>query len=257
MDKNQLPLPTPVNLPEGYILKRSKLGDNIDYELKKFNPELPFDHLESGGFIVASPNPSAPDDLITMTSALDPTMQRKGIGKEIYKLAERDTGKKIIPDKMLTERSSGIHQKYGLGKEFGLSDYEQILKKGYEKQADIINKRRAGNTETFFDWGAGKAITKEIPPIWPPQFADEEYSTIKKIMNSNGLDKFKSIIPLLKPIGMGLTALGAAGYSDPAAAAADIAIPGGLEELGMADERSIPDPRYQEYIRRMSQKGAR
>lgn len=59
------------------------------------------------------------------------------------------------------------------------------------------------------------------------------------------------VIPGLSAIAAGL---GAAGYSDMAGAATDAVIPGGLEELGVSDERSIPDPRYQEYIKRMSQR---
>lgn len=59
------------------------------------------------------------------------------------------------------------------------------------------------------------------------------------------------VIPGLSAIAAGL---GAAGYSDIAGAATDAVIPGGLEETGIADERSIPDPRYQEYIRRMQQR---
>lgn len=38
------------------------------------------------------------------------------------------------------------------------------------------------------------------------------------------------------------------------AAVMDAVVPGGVEEMGVADERSIPDPRYQEYIRRMSKR---
>lgn len=59
------------------------------------------------------------------------------------------------------------------------------------------------------------------------------------------------VIPGLSAIAAGL---GAAGYSDVAGAATDAVIPGGLEELGVADERSISDPRYQDYIRKMTQR---
>jgi hypothetical protein len=72
-------------------------------------------------------------------------------------------------------------------------------------------------------------------------------SKFKYIQKSTG-----KILPVIGPI---LTAVGAAGYSDLAGAATDMAIPGGLEETGIADERSIPDPKYQEYIRKMQAKG--
>lgn len=65
----------------------------------------------------------------------------------------------------------------------------------------------------------------------------------------------KNVGKIIPGVGLILTGLGAAGYSDLAGAATDAVIPGGgIEELGVADERSIPDPRYQEYIRRMQQR---
>jgi hypothetical protein len=71
-------------------------------------------------------------------------------------------------------------------------------------------------------------------------------SKLKYIQKSTG-----KILPAIGPI---LAAIGASGYSDVAGAATDAVIPGGVEETGIADERSIPDPRYQEYIRRMTQR---
>lgn len=55
-------------------------------------------------------------------------------------------------------------------------------------------------------------------------------------------------------IGTAATVAGALGYSDMAGAATDAIIPGGLSETAVSDERSIPDPRYQEYIRRMQER---
>lgn len=63
--------------------------------------------------------------------------------------------------------------------------------------------------------------------------------------------KTMKVVPVLGAVATGL---GAMGYSDIAGAATDAVIPGGLEETGIADERSIPDPRYQEYIKRMSKR---
>lgn len=67
-------------------------------------------------------------------------------------------------------------------------------------------------------------------------------------------ENLKRVSKGLPVIGTAATVLGGLGYSDMAGAATDMVIPGGLEETGIADERSIPDPKYQEYIRRMSQR---
>lgn len=73
--------------------------------------------------------------------------------------------------------------------------------------------------------------------------ASEGFSYLQK--------KTMKVVPVLGAIATGL---GAMGYSDIAGAATDAVIPGGLEETGIADERSISDPRYQEYIRRMQKR---
>ena len=75
---------------------------------------------------------------------------------------------------------------------------------------------------------------------------------ISDFLSTGKTGKIWSHLPL---IGTGIGAATALSYSDPALAALDSIVPGGLEELGSADERSIPDPRYQEYIRRMQSKG--
>jgi hypothetical protein len=91
------------------------------------------------------------------------------------------------------------------------------------------------------------------------QLGFEKIPNISGARAKNATDAFSylqkktmKVVPGLAPIAIGL---GAAGYSDLAGAATDLAIPGGVEELGVSDERSIPDPRYQEYIRKMQAKG--
>jgi hypothetical protein len=82
----------------------------------------------------------------------------------------------------------------------------------------------------------------------------EEY--LNKIKNFLKTGKTGKIWSAAAPyLGGAVTAAGGLGYSDLAGAATDLAIPGGVEELGVADERSISDPRYQEYIRKMQAKG--
>lgn len=240
------PLPSPIDLPEGYIVKRKFLGgpdDGIEYSIRSIDPTGTIENFTDVGHITAFPSELS-DELITMGSDLNPEVQRKGIGRSIYKQAEKDTGKKIIPDLILSDKAAPLHKKYGLGNEFGLSSYEEKIKKGLEKRANLHNKNFAGGLEEVGSPITGYSM-KEVAPLWPPEYADEEYKRIKKIMNeAHGLDKFKSIVPFLKPIGMGLTALGAAGYSDMAGAATDMVIPGGLEETYNDDKEVLQDRKY-------------
>jgi hypothetical protein len=249
--KKDLP-PLNIKMPEGYIINRfpGYGGNSIHYDVKKFDPGYPLHLQESLGGFTSYPSEFNPDELITMSSSIDPDVQRKGIAKEIYKQAQIDTGKKILPDQMLSDMSLPLHKKHGLGKEFGLSSYEEAIKRGLMKRADVHNAKYAGTLEEVGSPFSGYEM-RETPPLWPTQYADEEYNRLKKFFNKLGLDKFKSVAPVVGPA-VGIAA--GLGYSDLAGAATDAIVPGGLEELGVADERSIPDPRYQEYIRRMQQR---
>ena len=247
--RKPLPKPTGIDLPENIILKKSRDTGSLNYEFFKFDPKSPLTHQTPMGSINALPSEFS-EDLITMSGDLSPELEGKGIGKQIYKMAESDTGKKIMPDLMLTERSAGLHRSHGLGKDFGLSNYEDVIKKGLEKKIGDYNTSSLAPSTSGIHFRADEFI-----PEWPPQVAKEGYERAKKIMHdAHGLNKFKSIAQIIKPLGIGLSAAGALGYSDMAGAATDAVIPGGVEELGVSDERSIPDPRYQEYIRRMSQR---
>jgi hypothetical protein len=232
--KGELALPSVFDLPEDVILKR-EIEDSfgrprIEYTVLKDGkpPLLPnkyaSDFSEKGlGNFIAYTSDTNPEELIVMTSDLEDEVQRKGIARKIYKQAELDTGKKILPDQILSKMSAPLHAKYGLGKEFGLENYEDVIKEGASKLTS----------------GAY------------PEYSQDYYDRVKRIMKAVGLDKFKSIVPFLKPVA---AVAGGIGYSDIAGAATDVIIPGGLEETAIADERAIPDPRYQEYIKRMSQR---
>lgn len=232
--KGNLALPSVFDLPEDVILKR-EIEDSfgrprIEYTILKDGkpPLLPnkyaSDFSEKGlGNFIAQPSITNPEELIVMTSDLEDEVQRKGIARKIYKQAELDTGKKILPDEMLSKMSAPLHAKYGLGKEFGLENYENVIKEGASKLASNAY----------------------------PEYVQDYYDRIKRIINAVGLEKFKSIVPFLKPAA---AVAGGLGYSDIAGAATDIIIPGGLEEAAVADERAIPNPKYQEYIKRMSQR---
>jgi hypothetical protein len=68
-------------------------------------------------------------------------------------------------------------------------------------------------------------------------------------------ENLKRVTKNLPIVGTAATVAGGLGYSDISGAATDVVIPGGLQETGIADERAISDPRYQEYIRKMQAKG--
>lgn len=232
--KGDLALPSVFDLPEDVILKR-EIEDSfgrprIEYTILKNGkpPLLPSkyasDFSEKGlGNFIAHPSVTNPEELIVMTSDLEDEAQRKGIARKIYKQAELDTGKKILPDQSLSKMSAPLHAKYGLGKEFGLENYENVIKEGASK----------------------------LPFNKYPEYVQDYYDRIKRIMNAVGLDKFKSLVPFFKPAA---AVGGAISYSDIAGAVTDTVVPGGLEEAAVTDERAIPDPKYQEYIKRMSQR---
>jgi hypothetical protein len=124
-----------IPVPEGYIVKRSQRGDGeVLYEFLKDNKKASdFRDLVDRGQIRSQPSEFAEDSLITMTSELEHELQRKGLARAAYKDAENVTGRKIIPDKILTSKSADLHKKYGLGNEFGLSDYEPVFKEVLEE----------------------------------------------------------------------------------------------------------------------------
>lgn len=251
MDK-KLPLPSPIILPDGYILERTPLlGGSVSYGIRRYPETGLIDSGTEVGRFIAHPNELNEEELITMSSDLEPEIQRKGIARQIYKQAEIDTGKKIIPDQLLSEMSAPLHRDYGLGKEFGLSKYEDIIKRGVEKRAASENERWAGKIVKQHSPWTGEVIEKVAPPVWPPQVAKDTYERIKGIMNVHGLDKFRSVIPsVLK--GAGVAGALAAPSAD--AAVMDAVIPGGVEELGSSPEQQDLDRRYLQRIRQLSER---
>ena len=247
-----------IPVPEGYIVKRSRRGDGeVLYEFLKDNKKASdFRDLVDRGQIRSQPSEFAEDSLITMTSELEHELQRKGLARAAYKDAENVTGRKIIPDKILTSKSAGLHKKYGLGNEFGLSDYEPVFKEGVKDWADKHNKAYPGGViRTVQSSTPDLYLFDEIhePPMWPEEVADIEYKKIKAIMKEYGMDKFKSIIPLLKTLGKAVPFAGAAMAPSADAAVTDF-IPGGVEELGRSEEQKDLDLKYLKRIRQLSEK---
>ena len=243
MAYKELPLPSPIELPEGYFMARKPgfAGEGIEYSIRRLEPTGNISDSWEVGRIVANPSELS-EDLIVMSSDLNPELQRKGIARSIYKQAEKDLGKKIIPDQILSDMSSPLHKKYGLGKEFGMPSYEETIRKGMEKKAVLDNISYAGKPTTQFDPISGQSFETTAAPLFPPEFAKKEYQRIKKIMNEvHGLDKFKSIAPYLLK-GAGLAGALMAPSAD--AAAADAVIPGGVEGLGQNDSEVLRDRKY-------------
>lgn len=250
--KKPLPIPSEIDLPENVVMKKYKeIHGPVTYEFLKFDPRYPLDMQESLGTISAMPS-NYSDELITMSGNLSPELERKGIGRQIYAMAERDTGKKVLPDTMLSEKSSGIHNKYGLGKEFGLDDYEGAIKKGIAKRTEQNNLSELAPTKQGQIRFKGST---DFIPDWPEQAAKEGYEAYIDKVKKHGVKGIKSIAPILKPIGMGLSAAAALGYSDIAGAATDIATGaiGGVEEMGVSDEQKMLDQRYLKRIKQMQE----
>jgi|LakMenE18May11ns_1017448.scaffolds.fasta_scaffold9829030_2 hypothetical protein len=247
--KKELP-PLNIEMPEGYIIDRALGygGDKIHYDVKKFDPRYPLRLQQSLGGFTSYLSDFNPDELITMSSQIEPEAQRKGIARQIYKQAELDTGKKILPDRMLSDMSMPLHAKYGLGNEFGLSDYEEVIKRGLMKNANIYNATEAGKLAEVGSPFSGYEL-REMPPLWPEEYANKEYGKLKNLFNKIGLDKFKSIAPVLGPAA---AIAGGLGYSDLAGAATDAIIPGGIEEMGVSPEQAELDRKYKERIRKFS-----
>jgi hypothetical protein len=88
---------------------------------------------------------------------------------------------------------------------------------------------------------------------------EDMLNKFSKFLNTGKTGKlWSTVAPYIGPAGTALTAGAILASPNPAEAAmmegVETLVPGGVSDLGVSDERSIPDPRYQEYIRRMSQR---
>lgn len=245
------PFLSDLKIPEGYILVRTPYPDgSIDYDIRLATERNLLNGV-SRGKIYSHSSELNPEELITMTSELEPELQRKGLGRQIYKQAEIDTGKKIIPDMMLSDKSASLHSKYGLGKEFGLSSYEEAIKKGIEKKVEFDNSQTPRPKSTLW---TGKMLEDiDSPPAWPPEVAKKHYETMKKIFKDTyGMDTFKSILPFLKTAGkIGIPAAGAAISPSADAAVMDLIPAPIMGDLGVSDEQKKLDALYLNRIKEL------
>lgn len=176
-----------------------------------------------------SPSEYNEQKLIVGSPYVNENFQQRGIATEMYKMAEKDSGKKIIPDNVLRDEGLALHESRGLGKKFGMSDYSQ----------DVIDGLKT------------KAIKLNNPA--PDNFARKGYKELVESMRDRGLSKFKAI-PFVGPvIGAGLTAAAALSTPDASAAVGDAIVPGGLESLGPSEEdAAIENPQANPQLRRQA-----
>lgn len=111
------------------------------------------------------------------------------------------------------------------------------------KAKGFIEDHTSLNDTILFRGGLSRPIPKDVMPEIPAS------------VRQKYLRLLKSIAPIIKPVGYGLTALGAAGYADQAGAAVDMATGpiGGVEEMGVSPEQKMLDQRYLQKIRSMQQ----
>jgi hypothetical protein len=119
---------------------------------------------------------------------LDPEYQKRGLGEQAYKKVEELTGKKILPDSILSEYSSALHEKKGLGKSFGKQEYGPDIIKLVAEQLEKLNIK---------DPEAIERLSKEA------------FSNFKRLVTDK-VPSFKSVAPILTK---GALAAGTAGVS--------------------------------------------
>lgn len=156
---------------------------------------------------------------------VEPEYQGRGLGKQMYKFLERETGKTILPDTSLSESSLPLHKSAGLGKEFGSSNYKP----------KII-----------------EAIKQQLGPE-STELAEKLYEGLKAKIQKEGLTGFKSIAPLLGKAGVatagGLVALGAQAAEQAAESTESGSTPD-MPEYWL--EKGIRDPEEQDRLSKLS-----
>lgn len=171
---------------------------------------------ETGGYV------QLPEFITMDMPYLEQPYRRRGIGEQMYKKIEEATGKKILPDVELSDYSSALHAKKGMGKSFGQKEYGP----------DII-----------------KSLTEKLNKLGlaePEKIAKKAFENMKEKIKEKGLTEFKSIAPLAVK-GAGATATGLASL---AAEAADAEEEGSaLEEAAMLRERE--EMQRREQLRKM------
>lgn len=118
------------------------------------------------------------DNHISMSNPkLDDEYIGRGLGTQVYKKIEQETGKTIVPDPSgLSDNSLNLHRKKGLGKEFGKKEYRPGIIE------DIHNKLKN-------KWGYNDLKAQAVAKRTFREFKDE--------IRDLGLRGFKSAAPYL------------------------------------------------------------
>lgn len=150
-------------------------------------------------------------------------------------------------------------------------EVDPVMEKSYQNYLEGIRNK---------EYSIRSEKRKEVGPLWQKFKTDTlepEYVSRNLMANGKKIQKLqpdiaainkaarlgkselkilKSILPFLKPVGMGLTALGAASYADQAGAAVDMATGpiGGVEEMGVSPEQKDLDIQYLNRIRQLNQR---
>ncbi len=178
---------------------------------------------------------------------------RRNLPKELMPSKEY---KKAIIDNLKARLAQVNNDKGDVDTYLKASEASEIKNnKAYEEALRLRLAQKKLDTENIPRHGKGKinAVDRIIQEMGFEKIPNISGKKAKKVTDSFSYlqKKTMKVIPVLGAIATGL---GALGYSDLAGATTDAVIPGGLEEAAIADERAIPDPRYQEYIKRMSQR---
>lgn len=101
--------------------------------------------------------------------------QGQGLATELYKELENTTGGKIIPGDDQTEKSFGLHEKRGFGKEFGLkeSTLNKLMSPSEKQERDIRKEALRRGLEALT--GEMEGLSKK--GISPKDLALDEYKS--------------------------------------------------------------------------------
>lgn len=161
-----------------------------------------------------------PENITMDYPNLDPEYRKRGLGEQVYKKVEELTGKKILPDSILSDYSSSLHEKKGLGKSFGQKEYGPDIIRQVSQQ---LNKLGINDLEL------NEKLSKGA------------FNRLKELIVDMGVPSFKSVAPVLGKVG----AAAAGGALSLAAEAADSPDAGGGTEqasfLRQIDEQKRRD----------------
>lgn len=162
---------------------------------------------------------------------LEPEYRKRGLGEQAYKKVEEITGKKILPDTILTAHSSTLHEKKGLGKSFGKKEYGPGI---IQQVVEQLKKLGIDDPE----------VTEKL--------SKSAFKQLQESIIDMGVTDFKSIAPILGKVGAaaagGLASAGAEAAVEAMEPTSSGATP------NMPDywlEKGIRDPKEQDRLAKL------